>query len=82
MERIYTIPLRRKVIKSPKYKRSPKAIRIIKGFLKRHMKSDKVVLEKKINEKVWERGIKHPPGKIKIKAVKDESGKTTATLEE
>ncbi len=82
MERIYTIPLRRKFIKVPRYKRTPKAIRVIKEFLKRHMKSDKIVLDKKINEKVWERGIKHPPGKIKVKAVKDESGKVITTLEE
>jgi large subunit ribosomal protein L31e len=82
MERIYTIPLRKKTVKTAKYKRSPKSIKVIKEFLMKHMKSENVKLSKELNEKIWARGIKNPPGKVKVKAVKDETGKVTATLEE
>jgi len=81
-ERVYTIPLRKKTVKTVKYKRSPKAIKLIREFLKKHMKSDNVIIDKKVNEKVWARGIKSPPGKVKVKAVKDSTGKVIATLEE
>ena len=82
LERVYVIPLRRKTVKTAIYKRSNKAIRVIKEFLIKHMKSDDVVLSKELNEQVWARGAKRPPGKVKVKAVKDATGRVTATLEE
>lgn len=81
MERIYTIPLRRKTVKTARYKRSPKALKVIREFLKKHMKSDEVRISRDVNEFIWAHGIKRPPGKVKVKAVKDESGVVTATLE-
>ncbi|MBD3312693.1 50S ribosomal protein L31e [archaeon] len=81
MERIYTIPLRRKTVKVARYKRSPKALKVIKEFLKKHMKSDEVRIGRDVNEFVWAHGIKQPPARVKVKAVKDESGVVTATLE-
>jgi large subunit ribosomal protein L31e len=82
MERIYTIPLRRKTVKTVKYKRSSKAIKLVKEFLKKHMKSEEVKLSKELNEYVWAKGIKNPPARVKVKAVKDESGVVTATITE
>ena len=38
IERIYVIPLRKKVKVVPRYKKANKAIRTIKEFLVRHMK--------------------------------------------
>jgi len=81
MERIYVIPLR-DVKKVPRTIRSPKAIRIIKEFLKRHMKSDEIKIDYSVNEKVWERGIQKVPPKIKVKAVKEEDGSVSVTLVE
>ena len=67
-ERVYTIPLRN--VKSIKRTiRAPRAIREIKSFLIKHMKADDVKIDASINEKVWERGIKKIPSKIKVKAV-------------
>ncbi len=75
VEREYVIPLRRKWEKAPKYKRAKKAIRAIREFLARHMKVrdrdlNKIKVDRFLNEEVWFRGIKNPPSKIKVKAIK------------
>ena len=89
-ERIYTIPLGRAWISPPK-KRAPRAIRIIRGFITRHMKiktdtieeeAEKLVISNEVNEKIWSRGIKSPPRKIRIRAVKNKEGTVTLHLAE
>ncbi|MBI5803510.1 60S ribosomal protein L31 [Candidatus Pacearchaeota archaeon] len=75
IEREYTIPMREKLNRVPRYKRAKKAIKTIKEFLARHMKIydrdlKKIKIDKYLNEQIWARGIKKPPAKIKIKAVK------------
>ncbi len=76
IEREYIIPLRGKWKKVPRYKRANKAIKAIKEFLVRHMKIrdrdlDKIKLDKYLNEFVWKKGIRKPPIKIKVKAIKE-----------
>jgi large subunit ribosomal protein L31e len=82
IERSYTIPLRENFVKVPKYYRSKRAINHIKAFIVRHMKvtEDNIKLGKNLNEKVWMHGIKNPPGKVKVKVVKD-NDKVTVELE-
>lgn len=80
-EQIYVIPLR-EVKKAPRWKRSPRAIKEIRVFLTRHMKSDDIKLDKSINEKVWERGCEKPPRKIRVRAMKFEDGQVQAELAE
>jgi large subunit ribosomal protein L31e len=79
MERIYTIPLR-DVKKTPRTKRAQKAIRYIRSFLQKHMKSEVVLISGELNEKIWERGIEHIPSKIRVKAEKQEDGTVVASL--
>lgn len=76
-ERIYTIPLRKEWRKVPIYKRSGKAITAIKQFLKKHLKKE-VRIGAYLNEFVWERGNRHPPGKVKIRI---DEGKDSLTAE-
>jgi large subunit ribosomal protein L31e len=76
LEREYTIPLRARWSIVPSYKRANKAIKTIKEFLVKHMKIrdrdlDKIKVDKFLNEAIWARGIKHPPSKIKVKAIKE-----------
>lgn len=88
-ERIYTIPLGRAWISPPK-KRAPRAIRIVKTFITRHMKikadaieeAERLVISNEVNEKIWSRGIKSPPRKIRVRAVKDKEGTVTLHLAE
>jgi len=81
MEKVYVIPLR-KVKNVPRTIRAPRAIRQIKEFIQKHMKSDEVKLDTSVNEKIWERGIQKIPPKIKVKAVKEEDGTVEVTLAE
>ena len=74
-EQEYTISLRGKFKHVARYKKTPKAIKSVKEFLARHMKIydrdlNKIKLEKEVNEFLWARGIKNPPHKIKVKAIK------------
>ena len=75
LEREYTIPLRKKYQHVARYKKTPKAIKSIKEFLVRHMNVrdrdlKKIKLDRYLNETLWMNGIKNPPHKIKVKAVK------------
>jgi len=76
IEREYIIPLRHRWSIVPRYKRTNKAIRAIKEFLVRHMKIrdrdlDKIKIDSYLNETVWSRGIRSPPSKIRVKAIKE-----------
>ncbi|MCK5283115.1 MAG: 60S ribosomal protein L31 [Nanoarchaeota archaeon] len=81
LERVYNVPLRKEFLKSPRYKRSKKAITALRKFLVRHMKSDKVKIGKYANLNIWKDGIKKPPHHIKVVAKKDEEGNVFAELE-
>lgn len=72
-EKFYTINLR-DVWAAPRIKRAPKAVRIVKDFVKRRMKVDDVKISNAVNQEIWKRSIKKPPRKIKIRAVKDKEG--------
>ena len=78
-ERIYTIPLRRAWI-APVKKRSPRAVRLIKTFVRKHMKPEVLAIDSTVNEEVWRRGIENPPRKIKVRAAKDKDGVVTVFL--
>ena len=75
LEREYIIPLRREWLKVPEYKRANKAVKMIKKFLVRHMKIydkdfKKIKMDILLNNEIRFRGIRKPPAKIKVKAVK------------
>ena len=92
-ERTYTIPLGKAFIKPPN-KRAPKAMRIIKDFVKRHMKlgsrteeeeeeePKRLIVSNNVNERVWRKGIEKPPRKIRVRATKDKDGNVTVHLAE
>ena len=87
LEREYVIPLRRKMLKVPRYKRAKKAIKIVREFLARHMKVEgrdlnKIKIDRYLNNEIWFRGIKNVVGKIKVKAVKDSDGIVRVELAE
>ncbi len=80
LERTYIIPMRKNFIKRAKYKRAKRAVNIVREFLGRHMKSSDIKLGNMINRELWKRGIKNPPGKIKVVAIKDDKGIVKAEL--
>ncbi len=73
IERIYTVPLKN-AWKAQRYRRTERAITELKNFAKRHMKTDQVTVDTKVNEALWAQGIKNPPRKIRVKMTKDTEG--------
>ena len=63
-ERLYTVSLI-KAKSAPRPKRANRAIREIKQFLMRHMKTDEVKMDHSLNEAVWARGRKNIPTRIR-----------------
>src|SRR3989338_3187591 len=82
LERVYIVPLRREFQKVPSYKRAKKAVKALREFIAKHMKSENVIIGKYANQLLWKNGIKNPPHHVKVTAVKDEKGKVTAELAE
>ncbi len=80
LERAYNVPLRREFLKSPRYKRAKTAVNALRRFLEKHMKSEEVFIGKRLNEKLWERGIKNPPHHVNITVIKEDDGKVYAEL--
>ncbi|MEM4577034.1 MAG: 50S ribosomal protein L31e [Candidatus Nezhaarchaeales archaeon] len=73
LERQYTIPLR-VTLGVPRWRRAARAIRFVKAFISRHMKSDNVKIDPKVSQLIWNRGAKKPPKKVRVKAVKYKDG--------
>jgi large subunit ribosomal protein L31e len=90
-ERFYTIPLGKAWI-SKRKKRAPKAAKLVRTFVMKHMKvqmeveeeeePERLVIDNEVNEKLWSRGIEKPPRKIRVRVVKDKEGVVTVHLAE
>ena len=80
IERSYNVPLRKGFRETAKYKKTKKALTVLKEFLKQHMKSDKILIGNHLNEELWKHGIKNPPHHVKITAIKEDDGTVKAEL--
>ena len=91
-EKTYTIPLGKALIMPPR-RRSPRAMRMIRAYIMKHMKipsraeeEDEVpptlIITQEVNEHVWSKGIEKPPRKIRVRATKDKEGNVTVHLAE
>jgi large subunit ribosomal protein L31e len=80
----------------PPRKRSPRALRMLRSFMIKHMKMEarkegegeeeeeprKLVISNEVNERIWGRGVEKPPRKIRVRAAKDKDGNVTVYLAE
>ncbi len=82
-ERIMVIPLR-KTKQAPRTRRANRAVKEVREIVMRHMKvdSDNVWIDASVNDKIWENGIRNPPSKITVKAVKYDDGLVEVSLAE
>jgi large subunit ribosomal protein L31e len=76
LEREYVIPLRKVWGRMQEYRRAGRAAKAVKKFIAKHMKVpgrdvEKVKLDMYLNNEIWFRGVRHPPAKIKVKAIKE-----------
>jgi large subunit ribosomal protein L31e len=81
-ERIYYVPLVKKgAEKAPNWERTKKAMRVLREFATRHMKPEgEVYISQELNERIWERGIKHPPRRVRVRFTKSVDGIVRAYL--
>ncbi len=80
LKREYVVPLRTKCRTAPKWRRSKKAVSVLREFIKKHMKTDEVILCSELNEHIWANGSKNPPGKVSVIALKTKIGNNEKTL--
>ena len=92
-ERFFTIPLSKAWI-APLKKRTPRAIKIIRNFIERHMKlktheiiedeeeTRRLVISNEVNNRVWRRSIEKPPRRVRVRAVRYKNGNITVFLAE
>ena len=62
------VPLR-KAWNITRYKRSPRAIKIIRNEVIRHLKvkeDEEIWIDQAVNEAIWKNGIENPPRKIRL----------------
>ena len=81
-ERIMIVPLRKEMLKAPRYRRTKKAVNALREFIAHHTKAklDDVKLGIKLNNEMWKNGIQNPPHKVKVVVTKDDKGIVTAEL--
>ncbi len=81
LERTYTIPLRAAFRNVAPHRKANRAVSAARIFLAKHMKSADVRLGQHLNKALWARGIKSPPPRVTVVAIKDADGVVRAELE-
>ncbi len=70
-DRIYVIPLRG-AKKFSRSKRAPRALKEVRSFLERHLKTSLFAIDESVNNKIWENGIENIPSKIRVRVTEEE----------
>lgn len=81
LERVYTIPLRN-AHHGKRSKRADRAVRDVRTFLVRNMKSEDIWISADVNEALWSRGKYTIPSKIRVRATRFSDGVVEVTLPE
>ncbi|MFP4174541.1 MAG: 50S ribosomal protein L31e [Halobacteriales archaeon] len=82
-ERVITVPLREPK-QAPSRERADKAVKYVREELASQFRADEdnVNLDESINERIWERGRKKIPSKIRVRAAKFDDGVVEAETAE
>ena len=72
---IFTVPVA-KCNNLPRNQRANAAIKTIKSYIGTHMNvpESEVWVDASVNEHIWAKGIKKPPLRLRVKAIKFEDG--------
>ncbi|MCE4624316.1 MAG: 50S ribosomal protein L31e [Desulfurococcales archaeon] len=62
---VYVVPLTR-LYWGRRTNRADRAVRLIRNFVKRHTKADRVLIYNEVNNYIWSRGREKPPRRVKI----------------
>jgi large subunit ribosomal protein L31e len=82
-ERVITVPLREPK-EAPRRERADKAVKHVREELASQFRAEEndVNLDESINERIWERGRKKIPSKIRVRAAKFDDGVVEAETAE
>jgi len=62
---VYVIPLRR-VYWGRRTNRADRAVKLVRSFVARHTKADRVVITNEVNNFIWSRGREKPPREVRV----------------
>ncbi|MEM1873443.1 MAG: 50S ribosomal protein L31e [Acidilobaceae archaeon] len=62
---VYVVNLRR-VYWGRRSNRADRAVRLLREFIARHTKADRVVVYDEVNNLIWSRGREKPPARVKV----------------
>ena len=66
-EKIVTLNLRKDLIKTPRWKRSKRALKLLREKIRRIAKTEIVKIDRAVSEKIWARGAEKPPMKLRLR---------------
>lgn len=72
--RVITLSLRKIWKQTPRWKRSSRAVKEVKDVIKKKTKAAEVKIGRALNEKIWKKGGKQPPAKLKVVVIEEEDG--------
>ncbi|MEM0340930.1 MAG: 50S ribosomal protein L31e [Acidilobaceae archaeon] len=71
---VYVVNLRR-TYWGRRSNRADRAVRLLKDFISRHVKANKVIVYNEVNNVIWSRGREKPPARLKVLVeVREEKG--------
>lgn len=77
--REYTIHLRKLLHGVSFKKRAPRAVKEVKAFAKKMMKTEDVRVDTKLNKFLWSQGIKAVPGRVRVRLARKRNDDEEAT---
>ena len=81
-EGIITVNMQKILLKRPNWRRGKNSTTKLKEILRKRTKVENVKIDKKLNERIWSRGIRKPSTKLRIKIVKIDDNSIRAELVE
>jgi large subunit ribosomal protein L31e len=69
--KVITIDLRKELVRKPYWRRTKDAASILRRFLEKKTRSEKILIGKKLNDVLWSRGIQNPAMKLRVKIIKE-----------
>ena len=78
-ENVFNIPLSSGGTHTTK-RRAPRALRTLRSFIGKHMKTEAITISSEVNEEISRRGTERPPHHLRVRAAKAKDGKITIYL--
>ena len=78
-ERVFNIPLS-SAWRMPIKKRTPRAIRDLRAYISKSMKTNEISISSEVNETFWKHGTEGSPRHLRVRAEKTKDNRVTVYL--